>query len=669
MKYTAHKILTILILPLLFVILSVTYVNAENNNPLCIDLSEVYEESSDRDKDLFDGGNTYYSEAHKDITATLVNLYSIVGGNEIFCKNGDEDVEYTYLQREGLLGTTQALISTFTSSDLDSNWYGYYANEFSLKDKNSSLANEYSDGQQACVDEMHSRLESDGWTCGPVGDLSLGECVNFEDTSATLSDSFLTTDAGTIVFNHDGYACNITPQECVENDDYIKCNWNTLSVGTTGNEADLTDEEEVELYEEYEEEFTQSKMEKIIEDIIKEKLIDSGVLSADEINDIVAINDWYDRFMNQELSGYDYLQVLGINRWWSVARDISYVVFIVIFIVVGFMIMFRKKINSDIVVGIGNALPNIVLGLILVTFSFAISGIIMDVGRTAMGITSNEIYNNLMGDELSDYNTGLGGAGDYYDDIVSSYTHDLEKSFEGIEKIPVIGKPLYSVLTSVNTLNTAGVLAFLSKFSGAVSHLNNAGIKKLDIEGLGEGVTDLIAEALDLLLSVGVAGVNIALTAPLVILLLIQGFALFVAVKLFLSIFGTYLKLFFNIMSAPFYFTIGSLPGQQGLWINWLKRMISSVLTFTVIIVILNFSNYLAFSSLVNIESFNFFGNGSVSMPWGIPLTYIIVIGGYFLASNSQKYVDSFIKVDQDSMFAGIKQSMTKIPLVGNLFR
>jgi len=63
---------------------------------------------------------------------------------------------------------------------------------------------------------------------------------------------------------------------------------------------------------------------------------------------------------------------------WKIARNLVYLVFTIVFIVVGFMIMLRRKINPQTVVSIQSALPKLIITLLLVTFSYAIAGFMID---------------------------------------------------------------------------------------------------------------------------------------------------------------------------------------------------------------------------------------------------------------------------------------------------
>ena len=64
---------------------------------------------------------------------------------------------------------------------------------------------------------------------------------------------------------------------------------------------------------------------------------------------------------------------------WTAFRNIAYVLFVLILVGMGFAIMFRMKISPQAVITIQSALPRVILGLILITFSLAIAGLIMDV--------------------------------------------------------------------------------------------------------------------------------------------------------------------------------------------------------------------------------------------------------------------------------------------------
>lgn len=71
-------------------------------------------------------------------------------------------------------------------------------------------------------------------------------------------------------------------------------------------------------------------------------------------------------------------QLKGIQPLWKLCRNTVYTLISVVFIAMGLMIMLRIKISPQATVTIQNSIPKIITTLILVTFSYAICGLIID---------------------------------------------------------------------------------------------------------------------------------------------------------------------------------------------------------------------------------------------------------------------------------------------------
>jgi len=76
--------------------------------------------------------------------------------------------------------------------------------------------------------------------------------------------------------------------------------------------------------------------------------------------------------------GLGFTSLTPVLNIWKAFRNIAYFIFVIIFVVIGFMIMFRAKIDPQTVVNIQTALPKLVVTLLLITFSYAIAGFIID---------------------------------------------------------------------------------------------------------------------------------------------------------------------------------------------------------------------------------------------------------------------------------------------------
>ncbi len=104
--------------------------------------------------------------------------------------------------------------------------------------------------------------------------------------------------------------------------------------------------------------------------------------------------------------------LLGV---WKAMRNISYVLLALAMVVVGFMVMFRKKIDPKTVVTVQNALPRIVIALILITFSYAIVGLLIDVMYIAIAFINGVVKSGFgNASPLSDINLVSGGFRDLW---------------------------------------------------------------------------------------------------------------------------------------------------------------------------------------------------------------------------------------------------------------
>src|SRR4030042_1356718 len=74
---------------------------------------------------------------------------------------------------------------------------------------------------------------------------------------------------------------------------------------------------------------------------------------------------------------------------WRVFRNASYVAFVIIFVIIGFMIMFRYRISPQTVATVQDSIPRLIVALILVTFSYAIAGLFIDLMFLVLNIIVN----------------------------------------------------------------------------------------------------------------------------------------------------------------------------------------------------------------------------------------------------------------------------------------
>ncbi len=83
--------------------------------------------------------------------------------------------------------------------------------------------------------------------------------------------------------------------------------------------------------------------------------------------------------------GYGFQASEGLRSMWTASRNTAYLVMIILLLASGFMIMFKIKINPQTAVTLQLMIPKIITTLILVTFSYAIAGFVIDMTFALVG--------------------------------------------------------------------------------------------------------------------------------------------------------------------------------------------------------------------------------------------------------------------------------------------
>lgn len=90
----------------------------------------------------------------------------------------------------------------------------------------------------------------------------------------------------------------------------------------------------------------------------------------------------------QTSPGFGFSVLEPVQKMWKGMRDISFGLFVVAALAVSFMIMFRVKINPQTVITVQSAIPKLIVALILVSFSYAIAGLMIDLMYVFIGLVS-----------------------------------------------------------------------------------------------------------------------------------------------------------------------------------------------------------------------------------------------------------------------------------------
>lgn len=86
--------------------------------------------------------------------------------------------------------------------------------------------------------------------------------------------------------------------------------------------------------------------------------------------------------------GFGFGRLDPILPMWKTTRNFAYALFVLAAVIFSFMIMFRVKISPQTIITVQSALPKLVIAAILVTFSYAIAGFLVDLMYVFIGLVS-----------------------------------------------------------------------------------------------------------------------------------------------------------------------------------------------------------------------------------------------------------------------------------------
>lgn len=221
---------------------------------------------------------------------------------------------------------------------------------------------------------------------------------------------------------------------------------------------------------------------------------------------------------------FGFSRLMVIQDFWKFSRNIAYFFFVLAIIITAFMIMFKVKISPQAVVGIQSALPKIIATLILVTFSYAIAGFLIDLMYVVMGILS--VF--LSASHLT---------------LITSPSGNFEFINGGAMPRGIITILIYAIMFLVLHI----VASFLALLTALVSG----------------GATGMVWSLLLLVFTV-------------ILLFILIAYLFIITFALYKALAGFY----FAVILGPLQLSAGALPQSRGTLGSWIKSVISKLAVF-----------------------------------------------------------------------------------------
>lgn len=256
------------------------------------------------------------------------------------------------------------------------------------------------------------------------------------------------------------------------------------------------------------------------------------------------------------LKGLGYEGLKPIQNLWVQFRNIVYLLFVLLFVIVGLAIMLRVRIDPRTVMTIQNQIPKIIIALILVTFSYAIAGFLIDMMYVVMYLVF-EIFSKVISIQT-------------YNPTVLQNSNPLN----AVGGLDSIGK-----LAGNASLNVGDVIASL--FDGTAGRVIAAILGGI-IGSLGLFGGPLAFFTIPAGLAIGaVGGTKILGILATMIAFLIFAVALLVALfRLWFTLIKAYVYILIDVLLAPFWIAFGLFPGSPIGFGMWLRDIIANLSAF-----------------------------------------------------------------------------------------
>ncbi len=391
----------------------------------------------------------------------------------------------------------------------------------------------------------------------------------------------------------------------------------------------------------------------------------------------------------QPLTGYGFASIYPLYPLWQRFRDLTYMILVILSLVIGFMILFKVKLNPQTEITIQNALPKIVITLLLITFSFPLVGFLIDMMYVTIGATASILYSPQISETYLDPQfTGFQAGAQQQ--ITQEQIAEAKKNaaLEWINKDNLnfliryadfgVGFRTYQAFEGVLPTPIRQIFIILTDFLSIIFirfFLNNTIIRLIKI-----AVDGFFIEGTSILLSVILERLVPLKYFALALIIVVTAFILFV--RIFAILFKNYVTLILQTIFAPIIIVFSAIPGQNTFG-QWLKNILGSLLAFPLTVVFVLVAEYISITIAYYQSVWKppfISGINTTALGYLIGLTLLFSLPNYIaLVKKMIGADDSFGGFNVFAIFGGIGavagglggtgqffQSLTAMPVIGH---
>lgn len=280
--------------------------------------------------------------------------------------------------------------------------------------------------------------------------------------------------------------------------------------------------------------------------------------------------------------GIGFAALKPIANIWKIFRDMALTILVLVITVIGFLIMFRVKINPQTVITLENSLPRIVVSLLLIVFSFAIAGFLIDLMYVIIVLSTSILSRSDIVDRFIS-----GGSGSLFGEILGR--GEIIGSGPGSG----IGNALFSLLPSQLSFALRFIVTWVSYililkipiFKGIDKYLGQGDVaKEVPVVGglLALGLTAIVPLAITSILG------NLAGYLLSIVILITTGLLVFF--RILISLLMAYIRIILFIIFSPLMLMLNAIPGKNFFGI-WIKNLIADLSAFPITAILIMISS------------------------------------------------------------------------------
>jgi len=331
---------------------------------------------------------------------------------------------------------------------------------------------------------------------------------------------------------------------------------------------------------------------------------------------------------NQPSPGIGLASLQFVYNVWEKMRNISYILIVLVLVTIGFMIMFRMKLNPQTVISVESALPKIIVTLILITFSYPIVGFMIDLVYISLPIIKDIFVNNLSDNIVNKV----------FDQFTNKYNVPFAIVFDWENFIMY-----YDAFVGIFGGRIFGwELGPLNYFFASILNFFLFSLAIMFIKPISDFLIGILGDfSFNAGVKIGLVGILIRIILLAVVLafpvFLVFFGMLFLGFRIFFTLLSCLANLIIYIVLAPLYLLFEAIPGKSS-FSSWIKNILGNLIVFPGFLFLIylsksiyynlsnNYNNALIIPGLSSSQSVVFFPEGLSKLMASLIGVYIFLM-------------------------------------------